>query len=40
MERVTFVTHRGTRILRVDYSGLGEVEDLLRVADRARRLLP
>ena len=39
MERVTFVTHRGARILRVDYSGLGEVEELLRVAARASRLL-
>jgi hypothetical protein len=39
MERVTFVTHQDTRILRVDYSGLGELEELLRVADRARRLL-
>ena len=39
MERVTFVTHDGTRILRVDYSGLGEVEELLRVAERARRVL-
>ena len=39
MERVTFVTHRDTRILRVDYSGLGEMEDLLQVAHRARRLM-
>ena len=39
MERVSFVTHRGVRILRVDYSGMGDVQELLRVADQATRVM-
>ena len=39
MERVSFVTHRGVRILQVDYSGMEELPELLRVADRACRVM-
>jgi hypothetical protein len=39
MERISFVTHRGARILRVDYSGIGEVQELLQIANRASRLV-
>lgn len=39
MERVDFITHRGSRILRVDYSGMSELPELLRTAERATRLL-
>ena len=39
MERVSFVTHRGARVLQVDYSGLEEVPELLRLAERASRLI-
>ena len=39
MERVSFVTHRETRVLVVDYSGLHDVPELLRVADRACRVM-
>ena len=39
MERVSFVTHRGVRILQVDYSGMEAIPELLRLADRASRLI-
>ena len=39
MERVSFVTHLGVRILQVDYTGLQEVPELLRLAERATRLI-
>ena len=39
MERVSFVTHRGVRILQVDYSGMEELPELLRLAGRASRLI-
>jgi hypothetical protein len=39
VERVSFVTHRGVRILQVDYSGMQEMPELLRLAERACRLL-
>jgi hypothetical protein len=39
MERVSFVTHHGARILRVDYSGMGDIQELLRVADQVTRLI-
>ena len=39
MERISFVTHRGVRILLVDYSGMEEVPQLLRIAHQASRLL-
>ena len=39
MERVSFTTHRGVRVLEVDYSGLHEVPELLRVAERVCRVV-
>jgi hypothetical protein len=39
VERVSFVTHRGVRVLRVDYSGLQELPELLRVAERVCRVV-
>lgn len=34
MERVRFITHRGVRILHVDYSGLHETHSIQRVGQR------
>jgi hypothetical protein len=39
MERVAFVDHRDVRVLVIDYSGIDEVPELLRVADRACRVM-
>ena len=39
MERVCFVEHRGTRILRVDYSGIEDPEELRGVVRMASALV-
>jgi hypothetical protein len=39
MERVAFVTHRGKRILNIDYSGLDTLSDLENVARHASELM-
>ena len=39
VERLSFVTHRGVRVLQVDYSGLEEMPELLSLAGRVSRLM-
>jgi hypothetical protein len=38
-DRVSFATHKGVRVFCVDYSGLVEMPELLRIAERATRLI-